>query len=238
MNPALVMVDDQGKPFTVRYDEVNAMLLNEFLKEHRKVEEQQATITQVESNAERQEATITHLESAVAHFESTVGKQQKEIQALTAALKAQAAQIQKVSDQIGSTSSCSSCGSQRLMLLSRSETRAVYLGHRPEPLRRRPPSAAFVPGPRSWEHATAQRHQTRAGGGSPAVSASFNIVTKGSGQLPMGNVLTAIDNVSANPIAGTFANLADESSISVAGNNFLVSYEGGGGNDLTLTVVP
>jgi hypothetical protein len=38
VNPALVMLDKQGKPFTVRYEEVNAMLLNEFLKEHRKVE--------------------------------------------------------------------------------------------------------------------------------------------------------------------------------------------------------
>ena len=37
--PDLVTMDDQGKPLTVRYDEVNAMLLNEFLKEHRKVTE-------------------------------------------------------------------------------------------------------------------------------------------------------------------------------------------------------
>ena len=40
VNPDLVARDAEGKPFTVRYDEVNAMLLNEFLKEHRKVEEQ------------------------------------------------------------------------------------------------------------------------------------------------------------------------------------------------------
>ena len=37
----------KGKPYTVRYEAVNAMLLNEFLKEHRKVEEQEATIAQV-----------------------------------------------------------------------------------------------------------------------------------------------------------------------------------------------
>jgi septal ring factor EnvC (AmiA/AmiB activator) len=61
------------------------MLLNEFLKEHRKVEEQEAAITQVKSNAAKQEATIA--------------LQQKEIQALTASLKEQAAQIQKVSAQ-------------------------------------------------------------------------------------------------------------------------------------------
>ena len=49
VNPALVVPDKEGKPYTVRYDAVNAMLLNEFLKEHRKVEEQtssgKATIT-------------------------------------------------------------------------------------------------------------------------------------------------------------------------------------------------
>ena len=72
VNPDLVARDEAGKPYTVRYEAVNAMLLNEFLKEHRKVEEQ-AKINQ------RQEATIARLE---------------------AALKAQAAQIQKVSDQL------------------------------------------------------------------------------------------------------------------------------------------
>ena len=39
VNPDLVARDDQGKPYTVRYEAVNAMLLNEFLKEHRKVEQ-------------------------------------------------------------------------------------------------------------------------------------------------------------------------------------------------------
>ena len=81
VNPDLVARDAEGKPYTVRYEAVNAMLLNEFLKEHRKVEEQS------------RQATITDLKSAVA-------QQQKEIAALTAALKAQAAQIQKVSDQL------------------------------------------------------------------------------------------------------------------------------------------
>ena len=42
MNPALVLPDKEGKPNTVRYDAVNAMLLNEFLKEHRKNEEQES----------------------------------------------------------------------------------------------------------------------------------------------------------------------------------------------------
>src|SRR5262249_16329522 len=46
VNPALVARDDQGKPYTVRYEAVNAMLLNEFLKEHRKVETLEATVAQ------------------------------------------------------------------------------------------------------------------------------------------------------------------------------------------------
>jgi hypothetical protein len=44
VNPTLVLSDKEGKPYTVRYDAVNAMLLNEFLKAHHKVEEQGATI--------------------------------------------------------------------------------------------------------------------------------------------------------------------------------------------------
>ena len=72
VNPDLVAWDAEGKPFTVRYNEVNAMLLNEFLKEHRKMEEQ-AQINQ------ELEAIVVQLQSA---------------------LKAQAAQIQKVSDQL------------------------------------------------------------------------------------------------------------------------------------------
>ena len=47
VNPDLVARDDQGKPYTVRYEAVNAMLLNEFLKEHRTVQEQGATITEL-----------------------------------------------------------------------------------------------------------------------------------------------------------------------------------------------
>ena len=76
VDPVLVARDEQGKPYTVRYEAVNAMLLNEFLKEHRKVEALQATVAQQQSiNAE----------------------QQKQIEALTASLKEQGSQIQKVS---------------------------------------------------------------------------------------------------------------------------------------------
>jgi uncharacterized coiled-coil protein SlyX len=86
IDPDLVARDDQGKPYTVRYEAVNAMLLNEFLKEHRKVE--------------TQEATIADVKSTVAKQATTIAEQQKEIAALTASLKEQAAQIQKVSDQV------------------------------------------------------------------------------------------------------------------------------------------
>ena len=88
VNPDLVARDEQGKPYTVRYEAVNAMLLNEFLKEHRNVEEQGRMV-------QEQQATITQLRSAVA-------EQQKEIKALTASLKEQASQIQKVSAQLDS----------------------------------------------------------------------------------------------------------------------------------------
>src|SRR5207244_4980204 len=52
VNPDLVARDEQGKPYTVRYEAVNAMLLNEFLKEHRKVEEQGVTIARLEKQIE------------------------------------------------------------------------------------------------------------------------------------------------------------------------------------------
>jgi hypothetical protein len=73
VNPALVMPDKEGKPYTVRYDAVNAMLLNEFLKEHRKVEE-------LEANAARQ---------------------QKQIDALTAGLQKVSAQLAAASPSRG-----------------------------------------------------------------------------------------------------------------------------------------
>jgi hypothetical protein len=72
VNPNLVVLGKDGKPYTVRYEAVNAMLLNEFLKEHRKNDEQQVTIAQLKSAME----------------------------ALTATVKEQAEQIQKVSAQL------------------------------------------------------------------------------------------------------------------------------------------
>jgi hypothetical protein len=72
VNPDLVVRDKEGKPYSVRYDQVNAMLLNEFLKGHRAFTEEQRKVAQ----------------------------QQKEIEALKAELKEQRSLIQKVSDRI------------------------------------------------------------------------------------------------------------------------------------------
>src|SRR5207253_5674596 len=71
VNPALVARDAEGKVFTVRYEAVNAMLLNEFLKEHRKVQE-------LEANAARQqkqiEALTAGLQKVIAQVEATSSK--------------------------------------------------------------------------------------------------------------------------------------------------------------------
>jgi hypothetical protein len=58
------------------------------------------------------------------------------------------------------------------------------------------------------------------------------------GRLPQGKVFKLIRNDSANPISGTFNNLANGAIVNIGGVNFLADYEGGDGNDLTLTVVP
>src|SRR5205814_8317625 len=71
----LVVRDDSGEIYTVRYEAVNAMLLNEFLKEHQKVEKLECTVAKQEKD-----------------FKATVAQQQKQIEALTAG-------FQKMSDQ-------------------------------------------------------------------------------------------------------------------------------------------
>jgi hypothetical protein len=104
VSPALITRDADGKPYTVRYEAINAMLLNEFLKEHRKVQELkstlEATIAKQGRKVQEQEATSTQLKSAVTKQEATIALQQREIKALTASLKEQASQIQKVSAQL------------------------------------------------------------------------------------------------------------------------------------------
>ena len=62
VNPDLVARDEEGKPYTVRCEAVNAMLLNEFLKEHRKVEELEATVTQLQAAFKAQAAQIQKVE--------------------------------------------------------------------------------------------------------------------------------------------------------------------------------
>jgi hypothetical protein len=68
--------------------------------------------------------------------------------------------------------------------------------------------------------------------------AQFSPSDLGSALLPTGILFTVIDNTATTPIAGTFANLPDGSTITIGSNTFQVNYEGGSGNDLTLTVVP
>jgi uncharacterized coiled-coil protein SlyX len=79
VNPDLVLRDKKGEVSSVRYEQVNAMMLNEFLKEHRTVED---------------------LKSTVAKQEAIIAQQQKGMEFLAASLKDQAAQIQKVSAQV------------------------------------------------------------------------------------------------------------------------------------------
>jgi hypothetical protein len=90
VNPDLVARDEEGKIVTVRYQAVNTMLLNEFLKEHRKVEEQEAAITQLKSTVAQQQKG----------FQAAIAQQQREMEAITARVKEQASQIQKVSAQL------------------------------------------------------------------------------------------------------------------------------------------
>jgi hypothetical protein len=58
VNPALVARDGQGKPYTVRYEAVNAMLLNEFLKEHRKVEQLEKQIEALTAGLQKVSAQL------------------------------------------------------------------------------------------------------------------------------------------------------------------------------------
>jgi Chaperone of endosialidase len=83
VNPALVLPDKEGRPYTVRYDAVNAMLLNEFLKEHRRVEELKSAMAQQRKD-----------------FETAIVRQQKVTEALVARLNEHEARIQKVSAQV------------------------------------------------------------------------------------------------------------------------------------------
>jgi len=77
VNPDLIVRDENGEIYTVRYDAVNAMLLNEFLKEHRRVQELEATVAQQRKDSE-----------------ATAVRQQKQIEVLTAGLQKVSAQLE------------------------------------------------------------------------------------------------------------------------------------------------
>jgi trimeric autotransporter adhesin len=97
INRDLVAFDEEGKPYTVRYEAVNVMLFNEFLKEHRKVQELEETTTQQDRKVRDQEAIIAELRS-------TVAQQQEGMETVIARLDEQAARIQKVSAQLAAAS--------------------------------------------------------------------------------------------------------------------------------------
>jgi hypothetical protein len=84
VNSDLVVRDKEGKVNTVRFEAVNAMLLNEFLKEHRKVEQQQVRITELNSRVAKQEALAAQQQKS---FQSKLAEQDKQIEALTSGLE-------------------------------------------------------------------------------------------------------------------------------------------------------
>jgi hypothetical protein len=88
VNPDLVVHDENGEIYTVRYDAVNAMLLNEFLKEHRKIEELETAVAQ-----QRRDFQATTAQQQK-EFESKIAHQQKQIEALTAGLQKVSAQVE------------------------------------------------------------------------------------------------------------------------------------------------
>jgi hypothetical protein len=82
--PDLVGRNHEGQPESVRYEQINAMLLNEFLKEHRTVQELKSTVA-------KQEVTIAQQQKG---FESKIAHQQAQIEALTAGLQRVSAQVE------------------------------------------------------------------------------------------------------------------------------------------------
>ena len=86
VNPDLVVRDKEGKPYSVRYDQVNAMLLNEFLKEHGRLEEQQATIADLKSTVAQQQKS----------FQSKLSEQEKQIADLASGLAKVSAQLESI----------------------------------------------------------------------------------------------------------------------------------------------
>ena len=80
VNPDLVVRGEDGKVSTVRYEAVNAMLLNEFLKEHRNVTEQQSIIDELKT-------TVAQQQKQIAAQQATAAQQQKQIETLAATVQ-------------------------------------------------------------------------------------------------------------------------------------------------------
>ena len=93
VNPDLVGYDETGKVNTVRYEAVNAMLLNEFLKEHRNVVEQQTKVAEQESTIAELKTTVAQQQKQITVQQAIAAQQQKQIEALTAT-------VRKVSERV------------------------------------------------------------------------------------------------------------------------------------------
>ena len=85
VNPNLVVRDKNGEIYTVRYDAVNAMLLNEFLKAHQKIEAQEKTITELRSTIAEQR---NEFQSAIAQLSARLKEQDAIIQKVSARVEA------------------------------------------------------------------------------------------------------------------------------------------------------
>jgi predicted RNase H-like nuclease (RuvC/YqgF family) len=86
VNPDLVGRNPEGQPESVRYEQINAMLLNEFLKEHKNVEEQKRKLENQDSKIQQQETTIAQLKA--------------DLETLTAGVAEQNSKIQRVSERV------------------------------------------------------------------------------------------------------------------------------------------
>ena len=84
VDPELVVHDEEGKPFTVRYDAVNAMLLNEFLKEHQKMERLETTVSELRANTAKQQimnvSQQEQIDVLMAALRKSLGKPESERQ--------------------------------------------------------------------------------------------------------------------------------------------------------------
>ena len=87
VNPELAVRDGEGKISNYRHDAINAMLLNEFLKAHRKMEQQEATIAQLKADGATQQAVISDLK--------------KRLETMVVRLEEQNSKIERVNDRLG-----------------------------------------------------------------------------------------------------------------------------------------